>query len=65
MSTIKHDNILGLLGVCLDTESQFIILELMDGGDLLSYLRVHRAQNVIKLSVNIRRARLFSYQPGN
>ena len=46
MSTIKHENVVSLLGVCLDTDAQLIILELMDGGDLLAYLRVHRAQNV-------------------
>uniref|UniRef100_A0A8C5QLE1 receptor protein-tyrosine kinase n=1 Tax=Leptobrachium leishanense TaxID=445787 RepID=A0A8C5QLE1_9ANUR len=39
MSQFDHPNILKLLGVCLFNEPQFIILELMDGGDLLEYLR--------------------------
>ncbi|XP_070569168.1 proto-oncogene tyrosine-protein kinase ROS-like [Ptychodera flava] len=39
MSNFKHPHILQLLGVCLDNDPQFIILELMEAGDLLSYLR--------------------------
>ncbi|XP_077977455.1 proto-oncogene tyrosine-protein kinase ROS-like [Glandiceps talaboti] len=39
MSNFKHPHILRLLGVCLDNDPQFIILELMEAGDLLSYLR--------------------------
>jgi proto-oncogene tyrosine-protein kinase ROS len=42
MSNFKHEHILQLLGVCLDNDPQFIILELMEGGDLLSYLRASR-----------------------
>lgn len=42
MSNFKHDNILQLLGVCLDNDPNFIIMELMEGGDLLVYLRSHR-----------------------
>ena len=42
MSNFKHDHIIRLLGVCLDNDPQFIILELMEGGDLLSYLRSSR-----------------------
>nr|XP_026693888.1 proto-oncogene tyrosine-protein kinase ROS isoform X2 [Ciona intestinalis] len=39
MSLFDHRNIISLLGVCLDNEPQFLILELMEGGDLLKYLR--------------------------
>ncbi|XP_077018856.1 proto-oncogene tyrosine-protein kinase ROS isoform X2 [Tamandua tetradactyla] len=39
MSKFDHPNILKQLGVCLLNEPQYIILELMEGGDLLSYLR--------------------------
>ncbi|XP_054270502.1 proto-oncogene tyrosine-protein kinase ROS isoform X2 [Macrosteles quadrilineatus] len=42
MSNFKHENILQLLGVCLDIDTFFIIMELMEGGDLLVYLRSHR-----------------------
>ncbi|XP_064411290.1 proto-oncogene tyrosine-protein kinase ROS [Latimeria chalumnae] len=43
MSQFDHPHILKLLGVCLLNEPQYIILELMEGGDLLSYLRGARA----------------------
>ncbi|XP_031435771.1 proto-oncogene tyrosine-protein kinase ROS isoform X2 [Clupea harengus] len=42
MSQFTHPNILSLLGVCLLNEPQYIILELMEGGDLRSYLMVAR-----------------------
>ncbi|KAI4460354.1 tyrosine-protein kinase receptor [Holotrichia oblita] len=42
MSHFKHQHILQLLGVCLDNDPQFIIMELMEGGDLLTYLRSSR-----------------------
>ena len=46
MSNFKHDHILRLLGVCLDTNPNFILLELMEGGDLLSFLRNNRPSPV-------------------
>ncbi|GJQ85805.1 sev [Trypoxylus dichotomus] len=42
MSHFKHKHILQLLGVCLDNDPHFIIMELMEGGDLLTYLRSSR-----------------------
>uniref|UniRef100_A0A6I8PJL7 Tyrosine-protein kinase receptor n=1 Tax=Ornithorhynchus anatinus TaxID=9258 RepID=A0A6I8PJL7_ORNAN len=39
MSKFDHPNILKQLGVCLFNEPQYLILELMEGGDLLTYLR--------------------------
>ncbi|CAG9822767.1 unnamed protein product [Phaedon cochleariae] len=42
MSHFKHEHILQLLGVCLDNDPHFIIMELMEGGDLLNYLRDSR-----------------------
>ncbi|XP_069689840.1 proto-oncogene tyrosine-protein kinase ROS isoform X2 [Periplaneta americana] len=42
MSNFKHEHILQLLGVCLDNDPNFIIMELMENGDLLSYLRSNR-----------------------
>ncbi|XP_063891749.1 proto-oncogene tyrosine-protein kinase ROS isoform X1 [Helicoverpa armigera] len=42
MSNFKHEHILRLLGVCLDNDPNYIIMELMEGGDLLSYLRGKR-----------------------
>ncbi|XP_063091102.1 proto-oncogene tyrosine-protein kinase ROS isoform X3 [Cavia porcellus] len=42
MSKFDHPNILKQLGVCLLNEPQYLILELMEGGDLLTYLRKAR-----------------------
>ena len=46
MANFAHTHILRLLGVCLSKDPQFIILELMEGGDLLSYLRSCRPTQV-------------------
>lgn len=46
MSNFKHSHILRLLGVCLDNDPHYIIMELMEGGDLLSYLRTKRSSLV-------------------
>ncbi|KAM3932703.1 proto-oncogene tyrosine-protein kinase ROS [Leptodactylus fuscus] len=51
MSQFHHPNILKLLGVCLYNEPQYIILELMDGGDLLSYLRGARVNTLVQDSL--------------
>jgi len=40
VSQLKHENIVEFLGVCLD--SNLIILELMEGGELLTYLKSMR-----------------------
>lgn len=42
MSTFDHENIVKLLGVCLESEPLWIIIELMEAGDLLTYLRTVR-----------------------
>ncbi|XP_042220290.1 proto-oncogene tyrosine-protein kinase ROS-like isoform X2 [Homarus americanus] len=42
MSHFQHEHILRLLAVCTDHDPFFLILELMEGGDLLSYLRKSR-----------------------
>ncbi|NXP12967.1 ROS1 kinase, partial [Thinocorus orbignyianus] len=46
MSKFDHPHILKLLGVCLLNEPQYLILELMEGGDLLTYLRGARKQKL-------------------
>ncbi|XP_040173385.1 protein sevenless isoform X2 [Anopheles arabiensis] len=43
MSNFKHKHITRLLGVCLEADALLIIMELMQGGDLLSYLRRSRS----------------------
>lgn len=45
-SKFNHPNIVKQLGVCLLNEPQYIILELMEGGDLLTYLRKARMTSV-------------------
>uniref|UniRef100_W5LNZ2 Tyrosine-protein kinase receptor n=1 Tax=Astyanax mexicanus TaxID=7994 RepID=W5LNZ2_ASTMX len=45
MSQFNHSNILRLLGVCVLNEPHYIILELMEGGDLRSYLIGARPSN--------------------
>jgi proto-oncogene tyrosine-protein kinase ROS len=42
MSNFQHPNILRLLGVCLDNNPQYMIMELMEGGDLLTFIRASR-----------------------
>src|SRR6185437_12022639 len=42
MGNFVHPHILQLLGICLDNNPNFLILELMEGLDLLSYLRNNR-----------------------
>lgn len=50
-SKFDHPHILKLLGVCLLNEPQYLILELMEGGDLLSYLRGARKKKVKTIRV--------------
>lgn len=47
MSNFKHDNIVQLIGVCFDTESISIIMEHMEGGDLLTYIRNSRPNSKV------------------
>lgn len=51
MKNFGHDHILGLLGVCLNNDPQFIIMELMEGGDLLTFLRSSRGSAVSLLEL--------------
>ncbi len=48
----KHDHIVNLEAICLDVDANFLILELMEEGDLLKYLRNNRPRgDVYKLSL--------------
>ena len=55
MKDFSHDNVLKLIGICLDKNRQLplVVLPYMRHGDLLSYLRDDR--NVRTDHVNIRR----------
>ena len=46
MWNFKHEHILNLNAICLDNDPNFLILELMEAGDLLSYLRAHRPKGL-------------------
>ena len=46
MSNFDHPNVLPVLGVCLNNNPFFLILELMEAGDLLAFLRGARQENV-------------------
>ena len=46
MWNFKHEHILNLNAICLDNDPNFLILELMEGGDLLSYLRQNRPKGL-------------------
>lgn len=46
MSNFKYEHILRLIGVCFDMDALYIIMELMQGGDLLSFLRQSRPSAV-------------------
>lgn len=39
MSSLHHENVLRLIGVCLDNDPHFLITELMEGGDLTTFLK--------------------------
>jgi len=46
MSNFDHPNVLPVLGVCLNNNPFYLILELMEAGDLLAFLRGARQENV-------------------
>ncbi len=47
----SHPNILKVLGVCVDNDPVYIILELMPGGDLLKFLRKAKMDHVCIMCV--------------
>jgi len=42
LNSFSHENIVSLIGVCLDNNRNFLVMEFMANGDLLSYLRACR-----------------------
>ena len=53
MSKFHHPNIVHLIGVCFDKHPRFIVLELLAGGDLKTFLRESRPKPVSLLSLDI------------
>ena len=46
MSKFNHPNIVQFIGVCFDKHPRFIVLELLAGGDLKTFLRESRPKPV-------------------
>ena len=46
MSKFNHPNIVQFIGVCFDKHPRFIVLELLAGGDLKTFLRDSRPKPV-------------------
>ena len=46
ISNFNHPNIVKVLGVCVENDPVYIIMELMPGGDLLHFLRDARVEHV-------------------
>ena len=46
LAALKHPNIVTVLGLCFKKQPNFIVLELMPGGDMRSYLKDHELQLV-------------------
>ena len=49
MSKFNHPNIVHFIGVCFDKHPRFIVLELLAGGDLKTFLRDSRPKPVSAL----------------
>lgn len=49
MSKFAHTNIVHFIGVCFDKHPRFIVLELLAGGDLKTFLRDSRPKPVSEL----------------
>lgn len=47
MSNFKHENIVCLIGICFDSDTISLIMEHMEAGDLLSYLRAARPNSQV------------------
>jgi len=45
-SKFAHGNIVKLVGACFDSRPYYIVLELLDGGDLKTFLRQVRPRQV-------------------
>ncbi|RCN29368.1 protein tyrosine kinase [Ancylostoma caninum] len=54
MNNFDHPNIVKLLGVCLEGPKEYIILELMEGGDLLNFLRASSPTDSFPSQVSLR-----------
>jgi len=57
MSKFNHGNIVHFIGVCFDKHPKFIVLELLAGGDLKTFLRESRPKAVSVINCCLHAAR--------
>lgn len=55
MSQFDNEYIVKLLGVCIDRDPYYILIELMNQGDLVAFLRRSRPNKVPSLAIFCRR----------
>ncbi|TKR60741.1 hypothetical protein L596_027940 [Steinernema carpocapsae] len=53
MNNFDHPNIVRLLGVAFDSDPNFLIIELMEGGDLLAFLRASRPRHSLPSQLSL------------
>ncbi|KAM3717158.1 Protein roller-3 [Dirofilaria immitis] len=53
MHSFDHPNIVKLMGVSLETEPYFLVTELMEGGDLLGFLRSSRPSDCLPSQLSL------------
>uniref|UniRef100_A0A0N4ZIK1 receptor protein-tyrosine kinase n=1 Tax=Parastrongyloides trichosuri TaxID=131310 RepID=A0A0N4ZIK1_PARTI len=54
MNNFDHRNIVKLLGVCFDNDTNFLLIELMEGGDLLKFLRDSRPADGVPSKLSLK-----------
>ena len=47
MLSFKHENVMSLIGVCVDGEMPLLIMPFMSNGSVLDYVRKHQDQLLI------------------
>ena len=47
MLSFKHENVMSLIGVCVDGEMPLLIMPFMSNGSVLDYVRKHKDQLLI------------------
>ena len=59
MSQFDSDYIVKLLGVCIDKDPYYLLLELMNRGDLVGFLRKSRPTRVSRGCIDASQLRLY------
>jgi serine/threonine protein kinase len=53
LKKFNHPNIVGFIGIAVDEEPIYIIMELVNGGSLLSYLKNHQNDELLPLKIKM------------